>query len=85
MTHHHHHHHDVKSDLTFEEKLFKLLQHWLKHNQDHAHTYQEWADRARSNHLEQVGALIDEIGINTRSIDEKLQAALKEMEIRLKP
>ena len=33
MTHHHHdhdhyHHHEIKSDLTFKEKLIKLLDHW---------------------------------------------------------
>ena len=76
MTHHHDHPHDVKSDLTFEEKLIKLLEHWLKHNQDHAHTYQEWAERARTNDLSQVGVLIDEIGDITRVIDEKIKEAL---------
>ncbi len=82
MTHHHEHHehhdhpHDVKSDLTFEEKLIKLLEHWLKHNQDHAHTYREWAERARTNDLSQVGVLIDEIGDITRGIDEKIKEAL---------
>ena len=78
MTHHHDHdhHHDVKSDLTFEEKLIKLLEHWLKHNHDHAHTYGEWAERAKANDLAQVGTLIDEIGEMTRNIDEKIKEAL---------
>ena len=79
MTHHHDHHdhhHDVTSDLTFEEKLIKLLEHWLKHNQDHAHTYQEWAGRAKAHDLLQAGALIDEIVEITRVIDEKIKAAL---------
>lgn len=75
--HEHHHHHDVKSDLTFEEKLIKLLDHWLKHNQDHAHTYQEWATRARSHDLTQVGVLLDEIDDITQTIDERLKKALK--------
>ncbi len=76
MTHHHDHHHDVTSDLTFEEKLIKLLEHWLKHNQDHAQTYREWAQRAKRNDLAQVGDLIDEIGVITRGIDEKIKQAL---------
>ena len=76
MTHHHDHHHDVTSDLTFEEKLIKLLEHWLKHNQDHAHTYREWAERAKAHDLLQAGVLIDEIGEITRTIDEKIKAAL---------
>ncbi len=83
MTHHHDHHdhhHDVKSDLTFEEKLIKLLEHWLKHNHDHAHTYQEWAKRARANDLLQVSVLIDEIGDITRVIDEKIKEALNNLD-----
>ena len=60
MTHHHEHHHDVTSDLTFEEKLIKLLEHWLKHNQDHAHTYQEWAGRAKAHDLLQAGCELDQ-------------------------
>ena len=76
MTHHHDHDHDVRSDLTFEEKLIKLLEHWLKHNHDHAHTYREWAERARTNDLSQVGTLIDEIGEMTQNIDEKIKEAL---------
>ena len=79
MTHHHDHHHDVKSDLTFEEKLIKLLEHWLKHNQDHAHTYREWAQRAKAHDLSQVGALIDEIGEITLTIDDRLRKALDDM------
>ena len=76
MTHHHDHHHDVTSDLTFEEKLIKMLEHWLKHNQDHVHTYQKWAERARAHDLLQTGILIDEIAEITRGIDEKIKAAL---------
>ena len=80
MTHHHDHHHDVKSDLTFEEKLIKLLEHWLKHNQDHAHTYQEWAERARSNDLSQIGDLLDDVGDMTRAIDNKFKEALESIQ-----
>jgi hypothetical protein len=82
MTHHHDHHHDVTSDLTFEEKLIKLLEHWLKHNHDHAHTYREWAERAKANDLTQVAVLIDEIGEITRVIDEKIKEALKTVSIK---
>lgn len=76
MTHHHDHDHDVTSDLTFEEKLIKLLEHWLKHNHEHAHTYREWAERAKANDLPDVGTLIDEIGEITLTIDDRLRKAL---------
>ena len=74
--HHHHHHHDVKSDLTFEDKLIKLLEHWLKHNADHAGTYREWAQRARSNNLSQVGDLLDQVSAMSADLDDKFKEAL---------
>jgi len=74
--HHHHHHHDVKSDLTFEDKLIKLLDHWLKHNADHAGTYREWAEKARSNNLSQVAELLDQVSAMSAELDDKFKEAL---------
>ena len=76
MTHDHHHHHDVKSDLTFEDKLIKLLEHWLKHNADHADTYREWAERARTHNLSQVAGLLDQVSAMSVGLDDKFKEAL---------
>ena len=76
MTHDHHHHHDVKSDLTFEDKLIKLLEHWLKHNADHAGTYRDWAERARTNNLPQVAELLDQVSAMSVNLDDKFKEAL---------
>ena len=73
--HHGHHHHDVKSELTFEEKLIKLLDHWIKHNQDHAGTYGDWAGRAREHHLDAVADLLDEVCELTAKINTKFESA----------
>lgn len=77
MTHHHHHSHEVKSELTFDEKLIKLLDHWLKHNEDHAGTYMDWAEKAKQNRMETVGALLEEVCELTAEISEKFKAAAK--------
>jgi hypothetical protein len=76
MTHHHHHHHDVKSDLTFEDKLIKLLEHWLKHNADHAGTYREWSEKARTNNLSQVADLLEQVSTMSVDLDDKFREAL---------
>jgi hypothetical protein len=73
--HHHHHHHDVQSDLTFQEKLIKLLDHWIKHNRDHADTYQSWAEKAEENGMADVAALIREVHALTLRMDEKFKQA----------
>ena len=77
MTHHEHHHHDheVKSELTFDEKLIKLFEHWLKHNDDHAGNYRDWAEKARQNQLEAVGALLEDVCDLTAEINAKFESA----------
>jgi len=77
--HHHHGHHDheVKSELSFDEKLIKLLEHWLKHNEDHAGNYKDWAEKARQNQLDAVGALLDDVCDLTAVINAKIESAAK--------
>jgi hypothetical protein len=81
MTHHHHHdhdhehHHEVKSDLTFKEKMIKLLDHWMKHNQDHAATYKDWAEKAKTNDLPEISLLLEEVHDMTLKINDKFKEA----------
>ena len=83
MTHHHdhdhdhgrHHHHEIKSDLTFTEKMIKLLDHWVKHNEDHAGTYKDWAERAKAHQLTEIGVLLDDVHALTLQINVKLHQA----------
>lgn len=81
--HHHHthdhshgHSHDVPSQLSVEEKLIKLLEHWVKHNVDHADTYTEWAEKSKASHLEAVAGLLAEAAQISRSVNTKFEAAL---------
>ncbi|MBW2338715.1 MAG: hypothetical protein JRF47_18585 [Deltaproteobacteria bacterium] len=47
--HHHHHEHDSHGELSFDEKIEKMLSHWIKHNEDHASNYRNWAEKAKAN------------------------------------
>ena len=79
MTHHHHHHghtHDDAVEMSFEEKMTKLLAHWIKHNEDHGQSYTDWALKARAHDLEPVAKLLDEVGLMTREITGKFEQAL---------
>ena len=73
---HHHHDHDVKSDLTMEQKLEKLLAHWIKHNEDHGKTYREWMTKAEDSGLEKTAAILSEVAELTSQINTKLKEAL---------
>jgi hypothetical protein len=55
MSHHHHdHHHDAGETLSLEEKMIKLLEHWIRHNEDHETNYREWAGKAQGEGLADV-------------------------------
>jgi rubrerythrin len=81
MTHHnkdhhhhhesHHHHEEVSPDLSEKEKLIKLLDHWVKHNGDHADNYLQWAHKAKENGFQEVAQCLEEAAKLTHSITEK--------------
>ncbi|MDA8404254.1 MAG: hypothetical protein M0Z56_08695 [Desulfobacteraceae bacterium] len=83
MSHHDHdhHHHDHNHndhgplEMPFPDKMIKLLDHWIKHNDDHAKTYQGWADQARQNHLARVAILIEEASAMSLAVNEKFEQA----------
>jgi len=78
--HHNNHHHDhahSHDEMTIDKKLAKLLEHWIKHNSDHANTYRQWADRANENNLPEIGGLLEEVAEITIAMNEKFEAAEK--------
>jgi hypothetical protein len=73
--HHHHHYQNTESELTVLEKAVKMIEHWIKHNQDHSKTYREWADKLKKENLPDAAALIDEVAAIHDGINEKFQQA----------
>jgi hypothetical protein len=75
--HHHHHHHspDSQGELSFDEKMAKLLEHWIKHNQDHASNYRKWAEKAKANGKADIGVLLEEAAEMSLAVNEKFAAA----------
>ncbi|MFC1811548.1 hypothetical protein ACFL03_02540 [Thermodesulfobacteriota bacterium] len=72
----HHHDHETASALSFDEKLIIRLEHWVKHNDDHAKTYNDWAQMAKENDLEEAGVLLDDVAKMTRLITGKFEETL---------
>ena len=73
---HHHHDHEIKSDLTMEQKLEKLLTHWIKHNEDHGKTYREWMVKAEDSGLAKTAKILSDVAELTSEINTKLKEAL---------
>jgi hypothetical protein len=76
--HHHYHHHDHESqgELSFDEKFEKMLSHWIKHNEDHASNYRNWAEKAKANDKDKAGLLLEEAAVMSLEINDKFEAAL---------
>ncbi len=70
-----HHHHASPQPLTLEEKLTKLLDHWVSHNDDHAKNYRDWGVQAKTVNLNEVADLLEEAAQLTEHISEKFMAA----------
>ncbi len=84
MTHHHHHEHEIKSDLSFQEKMVTLLEHWIKHNAEHADNYQNWALKAKDAKMEEVSSLLEDAASLTLDISTKFKKAISEIELETK-
>lgn len=70
MSHHHdhdhphdhdhgHHHHESGDTLAFDQKMIKLVTHWIRHNDDHEANYRDWAKKAADEGLSEVAAELE--------------------------
>jgi hypothetical protein len=75
--HHHHHDHDSHGEMPFDEKLLKMLNHWIKHNEDHALNYRNWAEKAKTNGKDEAAVLLEEAAEMSLATNEKFEAALE--------
>ncbi|MBF0226289.1 MAG: hypothetical protein HQK76_12610 [Desulfobacterales bacterium] len=73
---HHHNHEETKNSLSFEEKLIKLFEHWIKHNKDHAGNYKEWADKAKEKGLNEITSLLESAAEKNNEINIILEKGL---------
>ncbi|HSO20237.1 MAG TPA: hypothetical protein VLT88_12295 [Desulfosarcina sp.] len=74
---HDHHHGDAHSHspLSFSEKLVKLLDHWVQHNDHHAEDYRKWAFEARANGQTAVAELLASAAELTDTISDRFREA----------
>jgi hypothetical protein len=76
MSHHHDHHHGhTPEPLSFSEKLVKLLDHWIDHNDHHAEDYRKWAQDARENGHTEVAELLESAAELTGTISDRFREA----------
>ena len=75
---HHHHgkHHHGQEKVSDQEKLVKMMEHWIHHNQDHVNSYCEWAKRARDMGWEEVARILETVADQATLQNKKFEQAL---------
>jgi hypothetical protein len=61
--------------MTFPEKLVKLLDHWIDHNDHHAEDFRKWAKEAVDNDLKEVADLLESAADLTETISDRFREA----------
>ncbi|CAB1068216.1 hypothetical protein D1AOALGA4SA_282 [Olavius algarvensis Delta 1 endosymbiont] len=79
--HLHHHDHDSTEEMSFDDKLAKLLSHWIKHNENHAINYRNWSEKAKRNGKDEAAALLEAAADMSLAVNEKFEAALAGLDI----
>lgn len=74
---HLHHDHEKQNTLSFDEKMIKLLEHWIKHNDDHAQTYRDWAQKAKEKKKIKAALMLEDAAEMTLSISKKFESTIK--------
>ncbi len=74
---HDHHHHENGRELSFSDKLIKIFEHWIKHNESHAQTYLDWGEKAKTQGREDIAGLLDDIAGLSDQVTEKLKTGLE--------
>jgi len=59
--------------------MIKLLEHWIKHNEDHARTYMDWAQKAKEKNKSETARLLEDAAEMTLLIGKKFESAIKQM------
>jgi len=59
------------------EKLKRLLHHWMEHNDEHARTYREWAEKTSSLGKKEVSDILDRLYRETKDLGGLFREALK--------
>jgi hypothetical protein len=76
---HHHNHDDEHDPMPFYEKANKLIDHWMKHNDDHAAEYRRWAATFRQHELGAAAEILEAAAGLNEQINMALDQAKEEI------
>lgn len=59
------------------KKLKHLLHHWMHHNDEHAETYRQWAEKASSLGNEELSEVLGSLFNETKKLNSLFKKAVK--------
>lgn len=65
--------------LSFPQKASKLIDHWIRHNDEHAQSYKNWAAEFRKNDMPAAASLLDAAAELTSQINLTLKQAAQQI------
>jgi hypothetical protein len=76
---HPHEHEAVKpsADPLETTRLRKMVEHWISHNEDHAGSYRQWANRARAAGYGAAGDILEQVASEVVKQNEKFAEIIK--------
>ena len=76
---HHHEHGEENAQIPFHEKAKKLIDHWIKHNDDHAADYRRWAEAFRNHAMNKAADALESAAEQNERINAALIRAKKDI------
>ncbi|MCX7913465.1 MAG: hypothetical protein N2511_02630 [Thermodesulfovibrionales bacterium] len=61
-------------------KLKRLLHHWMEHNDEHAETYKEWAEKISKLGKGELSDILLKLHVESKKLKDLFQEALKACE-----
>ncbi len=74
------HAHDAEKNtesVTGIEKLKKMTEYWISHNEEHARSYRLWAGRARDAGYGEPGDMLEQIASEVVEMNERLRKLIQ--------
>lgn len=59
--------------------MIKLLKHWIKHNDDHAATYRDWAQKAKQQGRDEAASLLEDAAAMTARTSKLFEQAVEKV------
>jgi hypothetical protein len=59
------------------EKLKRLIPHWMEHNDEHAETYKNWAEKASSVDMKELSMILIKLHQESKKLRELFEEAMR--------